>query len=179
MQVRARELIQEMKTLLLMRHAKSSRDDPDLADHDRPLNKRGKRDAPRMGRWLARQRLVPDLIVSSTAVRAQRTAEKLAEACHYPSGIVLQPELYQASPETWQEYLADLPEPHARVLCVGHNPEIEQLLAAIVGESVAMTTAAIAHLTVSIGGWAEFDAGARVSLQAVWRPKEIDLPEDD
>ena len=69
-----------MKTLLMLRHAKSSWKDGSLSDHDRPLNERGKRDAPRMGQILKEQALVPELIISSTAKRARKTAAKMAEA---------------------------------------------------------------------------------------------------
>ena len=68
-----------MKTLIVMRHAKSSWKHPDVADHDRPLNKRGKQDAPRMGKLLRQQKLTPQVIVSSTATRARRTADAVAD----------------------------------------------------------------------------------------------------
>jgi phosphohistidine phosphatase len=69
-----------MKTILLLRHAKSSWEDPDLPDYDRPLNKRGKNDAPRMGKLLKDKDIIPDLIISSTAARAKKTAELVAKA---------------------------------------------------------------------------------------------------
>ena len=78
-----------MKTLLLLRHAKSSWSDPTLPDHDRPLNKRGIHDAPRMGKLLRHEHLMPDLILSSTAVRAKKTAELVAKACKYKGEIAL------------------------------------------------------------------------------------------
>ncbi len=72
-----------MKTLLVQRHAKSSWKDPGLDDHDRPLNKRGKKDGPRMGRLVREEDLIPDLILSSTAVRAKNTAKEVAEISGY------------------------------------------------------------------------------------------------
>jgi phosphohistidine phosphatase len=72
-----------MKSVLILRHAKSSWKDPDLPDHDRPLNKRGKHDAPLMGRLLKREDLVPDVIISSTAMRARATAEAVAKGSGY------------------------------------------------------------------------------------------------
>ena len=83
-----------MKSILLLRHAKSSRKDPDLTDHDRPLNKRGKRDAPRMGRLLKKEHLVPDIIISSTAIRARSTAEAVAKASGYKGDITFNRSLY-------------------------------------------------------------------------------------
>ena len=76
-----------MKTLLLLRHAKSSWDNSELADHDRPLNGRGRRDAPRMGQLLAQHDLTPDLIVTSAARRAATTAELVALAAEYGGDI--------------------------------------------------------------------------------------------
>ena len=83
-----------MKTLLILRHAKSSWKEQDLQDHDRLLNKRGKNDAPRMGKLLKDENLIPDLIMSSTAVRAKKTAELVAKACKYKGKIVLNHSLY-------------------------------------------------------------------------------------
>nr|NIL98123.1 hypothetical protein [Planctomycetales bacterium]NIP70269.1 hypothetical protein [Planctomycetales bacterium] len=88
-----------MKTLLLLRHAKSSWDDSALDDHDRPLNKRGKRDAPRMGQLLVQQDLVPDCILTSTARRARKTAEAVAKACGGVVPLTEMPELYHATAE--------------------------------------------------------------------------------
>ena len=79
-----------MKTLLILRHAKSSWNNLDLPDYDRPLNKRGKRDAPRMGDFLRHQDLVPDLIISSTAKRAKKTAKLFAKAVGYKEKISLE-----------------------------------------------------------------------------------------
>ncbi|MFB3041695.1 MAG: histidine phosphatase family protein, partial [Candidatus Poribacteria bacterium] len=83
-----------MKTLLILRHAKSSWEHPELTDHDRPLNKRGKRDAPRMGKLLRVQGLVPDLIMSSTAKRARSTAKTVARKSGYKEKVELTPAFY-------------------------------------------------------------------------------------
>lgn len=161
-----------MKTLLLMRHAKSSWDDPDLADHDRPLNKRGKKDAPRMGRWLVDAGLVPDLIVTSSANRARKTAELVAEACGHEGDVVVRPELYHASPDVWAEAIRELPDNASRVLCIGHNPGMEETLAAWTDEAVAMPTAAIAQLEAEIDSWRDFGTG--LTLRGVQRVKDLE-----
>ncbi len=89
-----------MKTLFLVRHAKSSRDDPTLPDKERPLNDRGMRDAPRMGERLAKQGAQPDLILSSPAVRALATAELIAKRLDYKvKDIVVDQRLYAAAPD--------------------------------------------------------------------------------
>ena len=110
-----------MKTLLILRHAKSSWADPGMADHDRPLNARGKRDAPRMGRLIAEQGLHPDIIVSSTAKRARSTAKRVIEAGGLTCPKCLLDELYLAAPETYINTLRQLDDTSQRVLAVGHN----------------------------------------------------------
>ncbi|HWQ82999.1 MAG TPA: histidine phosphatase family protein, partial [Anaerolineales bacterium] len=88
-----------MKKLLILRHAKSSWDHPDLADIDRPLNKRGLRDAPRIGHWLKHQELVPDVIASSPADRAKTTARLVAEACGFSQPVKQVADFYGGGPE--------------------------------------------------------------------------------
>jgi phosphohistidine phosphatase len=82
-----------MKTLLVLRHAKSSWSDPALDDHERPLNKRGRRDAPRMGELVREYGLIPDVVISSDAVRARLTAEAVFEAVRCVGAILLDPRL--------------------------------------------------------------------------------------
>jgi phosphohistidine phosphatase len=92
-----------MKSVLVLRHAKSSWKHPELADHDRPFNKRGKRDAPRMGELLRNEHLIPEVIISSTAIRARDTAEAVAKACGYKGQITLNRSLYADGPEAYLE----------------------------------------------------------------------------
>src|SRR5262245_35485739 len=138
-----------MKTLLLLRHAKSSWKYPDLADHDRPLNKRGKVIAPRMGQLLKDENLVPDLILSSTAARAQTTAHKVARASGYEGDIRVTRELYETGPAAYLALLQAIPEEHARVLVVGHNPDLEVLLEQLTDEAETLPTAALALVELS------------------------------
>jgi phosphohistidine phosphatase len=112
---------QSMKTLLILRHAKSSWKEAELADHDRPLNKRGKRDAPRIGKLVRQEDLVPDLILSSTAKRAHKTSEAVAEESGYRGEVQLIPELYAAPPEAYLEAVKGLRDEYSRVMVVGHN----------------------------------------------------------
>src|SRR6188472_2438008 len=93
-----------VKSLLVLRHAKSSWEHPELTDHDRPLNKRGKNDAPRMGELLQKQKLM-DVIISSTVIRAYATAEAVAKACGYKGEITLNRSLYAARPEAYFKVL--------------------------------------------------------------------------
>jgi phosphohistidine phosphatase len=117
-----------MKLLTLFRHAKSDWDDPGLADHDRPLAPRGHRDAPRMGKRLARRELVPDLLLTSTALRARQTADYLVAALGLAASRVRQERsVYLASPGELLRILAELDDRLANVLLVGHNPGLTEL----------------------------------------------------
>ena len=94
-----------MKTLLLLRHAKSSWDQPEMKDHDRPLNKRGKKEAPKVGKYLKDNNLVPDLILSSTARRAHDTAQAVAEESGFDKPIELNQDLYMSDPACYLDIL--------------------------------------------------------------------------
>ena len=111
------------KQLLIMRHAKSSWSEANLADHDRPLNRRGLRDAPRMGLRLSEYKLIPDAVVASTAVRARTTAELVIENCRgIRTELELDPDFYHAPPSTYTTRMRRLDNGVERVLFVGHNP---------------------------------------------------------
>lgn len=117
-----------MRRLALIRHAKSSWDDETLADHDRPLANRGERDAPHMGQRLRARDVRPSLIVSSTARRARRTAEIIAEALDYPPELIEPaPALYMASPDTILGLAAAQDDRHADIMLVAHNPGLLEL----------------------------------------------------
>jgi phosphohistidine phosphatase len=158
-----------MKTLLVLRHAKSSWKAPDIADHDRPLNKRGERDAPRVGRLLRKRGWSPDLILSSTALRARRTAELVAEAARFDRELRSVPELYLAEAEVCLALLRGLDEDVERVLLVGHNPGLEQLVHLVSGADETMPTAALARIEFDASGWSDLRRGR---LDVVWRPRE-------
>ncbi len=145
-----------MKTLLLMRHAKSSRDDPSLPDRDRPLNKRGKEDAPRMGRLLRKEGLTPDLIVCSPATRALATAEAVAAASRYDGEIRVAPDLYPGDSPIYARVLREIPEELNRALVVGHNPAIERFLSELTGTTEVLPTAAVAVVELPLERWKEF-----------------------
>ena len=162
-----------MKTLLILRHAKSSWKDTSLADHDRPLNKRGKQDAPRMGKFLRKQDLVPDRIISSTAKRARKTAKAVAKACHCKDKVELTQELYHAGPGSYLAVLQNLPDDDQRVMVVGHNPGMEALVAHLTNRRETMPTAALAHVALPIKQWTELDYETQGELLNLWRPKAL------
>lgn len=163
-----------MKTLLLLRHAKSSWKDAELDDHDRPLNKRGKRDAPRMGQLLKDENLLPDLIVASTARRARKTAEHVIHHSGYRGEARITGELYNASRDQLLAIVAALPDTAGRVLLIGHNPGFEELLEALTDECRALTTAALAHLESPAQSWPQFREAGPARLVNVWQPRELD-----
>jgi phosphohistidine phosphatase len=165
-----------MKTLLLMRHAKSSHDDPGLLDHDRPLNKRGESDAPRMGGLLRNEGLTPDLIISSSAVRALATAKAVGNGCDYAdtAGVRVAPELYPGDSRSYARVLRKIPEGIHQVLVVGHNPAIETFLSELVETDEILPTAAVAVVHLPIEQWKTFAAKRNGVLKAVWRPRDIE-----
>src|SRR5213593_4904754 len=117
-----------MKTLFLIRHAKSSRDDPAWADKDRPLNDRGKRDAPKMGKRLAERHVKPDLILSSPAARALNTAKIIARKLDYKrKNILVDNRLYAVEADQLLDVLNKLGNELECAMLIGHNPELTEL----------------------------------------------------
>ena len=162
-----------MKTLLILRHAKSSWKDPSLDDHERPLNKRGQRDAPRMGHLLHQESLSPDLILSSTANRARTTAETVAGCCAYENEIQYLRDLYLADAEIWVERLREVSDEAQRVLIVGHNPGLEVLLASLTDEDESLPTAALAQVDLPVEQWTQLNLHSSGRLVKLWRPREL------
>lgn len=162
-----------MKTLLLMRHAKSSWKDEQLPDHERPLTKRGKRNAPRMGRLLREAEQVPDLILASSAKRAVDTAESVADQCRYKGEIKVCDELYAAPLEAVVQVVQSLDSPYERVLVVGHNPGLEELLEKLTGKAESLPTAAVAQVALPVQAWQELTLDTGGQLVSLWRPKDL------
>jgi len=163
-----------MKTLLLMRHAKSSWKDQDLKDRKRPLSKRGKRNAPQMGELLQEKELLPQLILASSALRARQTAELFAEASKYQGDIRYLDDLYMAEADEYLDELKKLPDDLERVMIIGHNPGLESLLPMLTGRVESLPTAAIAHMTLPISNWKELNKKTKAELIELWRPKELE-----
>ena len=160
-----------MKRLLVLRHAKSSWADTSLDDWQRPLNDRGRRDAPRVGAWLRDRSLVPDLIVTSDAVRARETAAAVATAAGYAREIVVEPSLYHATPADAIAVLNSIGNQTARtVLIVGHNPGLEDLVSRLSAEHHDLVTAAIVELAVPIDRWSELDLTIAATIEETWQP---------
>lgn len=163
-----------MKTLLLLRHAKSCWNEPGTSDFDRPLNDRGKRDAPRMGQLIREQNLVPDLIVSSPAKRARKTADVIAETCGYKNSVEVVDGVYEANVKTLIKVLAKSAPIAERVMLVGHNPGLDELLYALTGDDEHLPTAGLAQLTVAVSKWRDLEANTAAKLEHIWRPRELE-----
>ena len=161
-----------MKTLLILRHAKSDWNN-NLPDHDRPLNKRGKADAPRLGALLRREDIVPDLIISSTAKRALVTATAVADASGYEGELKVTREFYHASAEAYVSALQTLPASYKRVMVVGHNPGMAELVEDLTDQSVRMPTAALAMVQLPIKEWQELDRYEAGKLVNYWEPRRL------
>ncbi len=162
-----------MKTLLVLRHGKSSWSNAELSDHDRPLKGRGRRDSKRMGEELVARDLLPDLIVSSTARRARSTARRAAEAAGCADRIVETRELYLTGVAHQLQTVARHAEDgHERVMIVGHNPTLEDVVEHLTGEDERVTTANLACIDLEIGSWRQLGT-ARGELRFLLRPKEL------
>lgn len=163
-----------MKTLLILRHAKSSWKDAGLPDHERPLNGRGKQDAPRAGEELRRRDLVPQVIVSSTAKRARQTVEALIEASGFEGELTLEAELYGSGAEAYLEAARRLPQGVQCALLAGHNPDVEELVDLLTGESVRMPTAALAQVELDLERWQDLTGDEQGKLVSLWTPRNQD-----
>jgi phosphohistidine phosphatase len=166
-------MLTTMKTLLILRHAKAERDESP-SDHERELTKKGKKAARRMGELIKRENLLPDLILSSAAERARRTAEETAGGAAFAGETKLLEELYLAEPHAYLDSLRRLGGDAQRVLVVGHNPGIEALIFRLTGSAEHMPTAALAVCTLPIESWSELGPETTGQLRNVWRPKEVD-----
>jgi phosphohistidine phosphatase len=163
------------KRLVLLRHAKSSWSDPGLTDHDRPLNGRGRRAAPVVGRHLREEGLVPDLVLCSSAVRARATLARLG----LPEAVEVRVEddLYGADPDEIVAFLRAVPDAVESVLVVAHNPGLEELTGLLVADERScperFPTAAVAELRLPIERWDEI-APRRAVLTSFVTPRELD-----
>ena len=148
-----------MKTLYLVRHAKSSWDDPGLGDLKRPLSKRGKRDAPFMGRLLNEQGELPGLIVSSPAKRAYGTARRIAKEINYPVKNIIKDEaLYMADNDDFLKVIHSVPDSVERLMLFGHNYGITYFANYISGSSIGnIPTCGAVRIDFEAGLWKEIN----------------------
>lgn len=166
------------RQLWLLRHAKSDWNNANLSDFERPLNQRGTRDAPRLGRWLRQQGLCPDYLVSSPAERAHQTALSVAgELGIAAERIMLNPRIYEATTSHLLGVLAACPAEVQKVLLVGHNPGLETLLLYLCGQLIMpddgkwLPTCTLARLEMP-DDWQQL-APASARLLSITRPRTL------
>lgn len=161
-----------MRTLLLLRHAKSSWDDPSLRDFDRPLNNRGLKSASLIGRFMLKRKIRPGLVISSPAKRARKTAALVIKSAQLESKPRLDERIYEASAIQLLEVISQIETSAEEVLLVGHNPGMEDLLLTLTGEVRRMPTAALARVALDIERWSDArETGGQ--LEWLVKPKEL------
>ncbi len=167
-----------MHTLYLLRHAKSSWAEPGLADRERPLAPRGKRDAKRIAKHLARHGIEPELVLCSTAERTRETLELLRSALA-ASTIGLEDELYGATADSLLDRLHLVPEAVASVMLIGHNPALQNLALELAASGVELErvrakfpTAALSTLALANTSWAQLSTADAVLTDLVV-PKQL------
>lgn len=170
-----------MKQLTLLRHGKSDWSEPYVTDYERPLKARGRRDAPRMGEYMSSLGLVPDLIVSSPAVRARHTAELFAEALCYTQEIEWDEDIYGASASELIDLLRHQPSAADHIVMVGHNPGFEELTTLLTAErppnltgGIRLPTASAAHILLNVNDWPHVSLGCG---QLAWLITPKSLPQ--
>jgi len=161
-----------MKTLYLLRHAKSSWDDPAQTDFERPLNGRGLKAAPFMGELMAKKGFEPSVIVSSPAIRAKTTAELVKNAGSFSAEIIFEKSIYEASPNALRQVVSEISNNHTTALLVGHNPGIESFILYLTRHLEPMPTAALAVIELEVEKWDDVNDGSG-KLFDVYRPKEL------
>ena len=162
-----------MKTLLLLRHAKSDWGDSSLRDFDRPLADRGERDAPRIGKALRKSGVTPDVIIASPAARAKATVQAAMKAAKIELNVTFDKAIYGASSSELMKLIRRLPDAANCALLVGHNPGFEDLVGRLTGSQERMPTAALACIEFQIEHWDDVNDGQG---KLAWRltPKQLD-----
>jgi phosphohistidine phosphatase len=168
-----------MKSLLLLRHAKSSWDHPELADRDRPLKKRGIAAAKRMGRWMLAESRIPDRVLCSSAVRTTETWKLVRGVWEHAAvkipQVTIHPELYACATSAIRLVIAEFGGTSQRVLVIGHNPALQDLLSELTGADEAFPTAALAEIDLPIDDWAEIrQSDLHGMLVRLRRPRDLD-----
>lgn len=171
-----------MKTLTLLRHAKSGWDDAVQRDVDRPLNAKGRRAAQAVGRFLKREATAFDHVIASPAVRVQQTLDEVKAGFGGDLSPVCERRIYLASAATLLDLVRDLDDAHDKVLLVGHNPGLEDLVLLLVPDAEQgprgaveekYPTASLAELSFAIDHWVDAGEGGATLIRFT-RPRDLD-----
>ena len=151
-----------MKTIIIIRHAKSSWSDLRLDDFDRPLNKRGKRNAPFMGQKLKEKKIMPDVILSSPAKRARKTAIAIAKAIDYPKKkIVFDDNMYHSDAMYLLELVRNQDDEHETIMLFGHNPDFNDFADILLEQNPVynIPTTGIYSIKFDVDSWGKVQKG--------------------
>lgn len=162
-----------MKTLLLLRHAKSSWKHASLPDFERPLNGRGKRASDQIGSYLKKKKLRPDLILCSPASRARETISLVLQSAGLISDLRFDERLYLATAERLIEIISQIEAERNQVMLVGHNPGMEELLFRLTGVEEHLPTAALAKIVFDVAAWTGVPKAKSGRLESFVNPKEL------
>ena len=165
----------DMKTIYLLRHAKSSWKDESLSDIERPLNGRGKKAAETMGAFLKREKILVDLVLSSSAVRARQTIDRVLVAANIVTDVRFDERIYEAGVQRLVEIVRQIENGKRNVVLVGHNPGFEELLEWLTGTIERMQTGALAKIGLKTSSWNSVSEKSG-TLEWIVRPKQ--LPKD-
>lgn len=142
-----------MKKLFIIRHAKSDWSDDSLNDFDRPLNKRGFKNAPFMGKLLKKKSVKPDFILSSPANRAIETAQIIAKKVGYKKTISTNPDIYEAESKTLEKIIGDIDDKKKIVFLIGHNPGLSDLISILSKMDENIPTCAVVEIGFNTNSW--------------------------
>lgn len=126
-----------------------------------------------MGKLLKNKKIVPELILSSTANRAKSTAEILAKACKIENEIIFSDDLYMAEPADILKVIKDNAKKEKTVIVIGHNPGLEAFLQIMTGKVESLSTSSVAYLGVKADKWKDLSSDENISLKKLWRPKDL------
>jgi phosphohistidine phosphatase len=161
-----------MKTLYLLRHAKSSWKDASLPDFERPLKGRGRDAAKQMGEFLASKKVTLSTLISSPSVRTRETVEILLQHARLTVEPLFDQRIYEASAATLAQVVSEIPADKKSAMLVGHNPGMEDLLAFLTHETRHMPTCALARISLDGVSWKEIDSGTG-KLEWFVTPKDL------
>ena len=162
-----------MKTLYLLRHAKSSWKDANLSDLERPLNRRGQRAAETLGRHFQTKEIVPDLVLCSPAIRTRETIEIIVKTAKWRTEVRYDERIYEAGAMRLFEVVSQIENDRKTALLVGHNPGLEELLQLLTGNIEQIPTGGLAEVVLKASKWAAA-LQKKAVLKSFVKPKELD-----
>lgn len=163
-----------MKTLFLLRHAKSSWKDESISDYDRPLNRRGKPAAETLGSYIKTNKILPELILSSPAIRARETVDRMIKAAKLDTEVRYDERIYGAGVVRLAEVVSQIENERREVMIVGHNPGMEELLSLLTENEAQIPTAGLAKIVAKVAKWSALNGPQRATLEWLVKPKELE-----